>query len=483
MEQRISTLGGEPGIGYNAAMMPPVSLSDYQRREDDGSRWSRYQRYLDFFNGRQWDSRPRPGERRLTVNYARVFVHKLASYLVGKGVTVALEPNGSDAAAADAAQQAEAFLRQVWADNSLQLLDFDTAIDSAVLGDGAFKVSLQEGASLALDFGLPVVGAAKNSASSASSVIRVAACDVMGLSARWRGDDMRRLLAVTESYRLAQTEAAELFGKAAVVAAAGSWQPGQLVTISEVWDEASFCLKLNSRVVREQANPYGFIPYVIFPNQRRPRQFWGESDLVDVMALNSELNARVSVLSQILQMSGNPILVLENVDEAEGLRVGPGAVWTLPENSKAYLLDLLKDGGLDLHIKYIEALYRVLHDLSEMPRTSFGDNQSGAARSGVALEMMLQPLVQKILRKRQIWSEVIERRNRMILALAGLPLHRSRIEWPDILPKDRQALVTNEVALVGAGIHSREAAARNLGDERPDQLVAQVLAEAARFGK
>lgn len=467
-----SMLSNEPGSGYNAAMMPPVGLSDYQRREEDGARWSRYQRYLDFYNGKQWDSRPRPGERRLTVNYARAFVHKLASYLLGKGLTFSLEPLATGTEA-DRAQvlEAEAFLRQVWEANALNLIDFDTAVDSAVLGDGAFKITCQ---------GKYEVGSRKYEVTSTSDFIlpncrvRVAACDVMGLAAKWRGDDMRRLLSVSETYRLTQSEAAELFGREMVIKAAGRWQPTQLVTVCEVWDEVSFGLKLNGQLVQEQPNPYGFIPYIIFPNTRRPRQFWGESDLVDIMTLNSELNARVSVLSQILQLSGNPILVLENIEEAENLRVGPGAVWTLPENSKAYLLDLLKDGGLELHIKYIEVLYRMLHDLSEMPRTSFGEGAGNAAHSGVALEMLLQPLFQKILRKRQIWTQVIEERNSMILALAGFPAFRTQVEWPDILPKDRQALVSNEVALVNAGIHSRTAAARNLGDEFPEEIIAQA---------
>ena len=39
---------------------------------------------------------------------------------------------------------------------------------------------------------------------------------------------------------------------------------------------------------------------------------------------------------------GAPITVLENVDSAEGITVGPGARWELPEGARAYLLNLLK---------------------------------------------------------------------------------------------------------------------------------------------
>src|SRR4051812_50213423 len=50
-----------------------------------------YRSYLDFYNGAQWEGSPSPNERRLTFNYARVFVNKAAAYLMGRGVSFAVE--------------------------------------------------------------------------------------------------------------------------------------------------------------------------------------------------------------------------------------------------------------------------------------------------------------------------------------------------------------------------------------------------------
>jgi hypothetical protein len=99
----------------------------------------------------------------------------------------------------------------------------------------------------------------------------------------------------------------------------------------------------------------------------------------------------MSQLSRILELSGNPIAVLENVEESEDIAVKPGAVWNIPDEAKAYLLDLLQGGGVSLHINYIDLLYRTLHDVAEAPRAAFG----GTSRdlSGVALEIELQPLL------------------------------------------------------------------------------------------
>ncbi len=87
------------------------------------------------------------------------------------------------------------------------------------------------------------------------------------------------------------------------------------------------------------------------------------------------------------------------------IAVKPGAVWNIPEDAKAYLLDLLQGGGLQLHINYIELLYRALHDLSEAPRAAFGGMDKNL--SGVAMQIELYPLLQKVLRKRAIRSTVL----------------------------------------------------------------------------
>ena len=75
--------------------------------------------------------------------------------------------------------------------------------------------------------------------------------------------------------------------------------------------------------------------------------------MLQIMEPQRELNRAISQLSKILELSGNPIAVLENVEESEDIAVRPGAVWNIPEDAKAYLLDLLQGGGVSLHIDYI----------------------------------------------------------------------------------------------------------------------------------
>jgi hypothetical protein len=190
------------------------------------------------------------------------------------------------------------------------------------------------------------------------------------------------------------------------------------------------------------------------------------------MESSRELNRALSQLSMILELSGNPVAVLENVTDSQEIAVAPGAVWELPERARAYLLDLLQGGGVQLHIDYVNLVYRTLHDLGESPRTAFGENRE--ALSGVALAVEMDPLLKKVQRKRLIRSAAYRRRNEMVMRLlerfTGEPFapYRSRIIWGPILPPDRSRLVADETALVASGIHSRRLAANELGVADPE---------------
>src|SRR5947199_1563724 len=118
-------LGGAASTGSQPSPTYPQMFSSA-----DATRIAGYRALLDFYSGLQWEGLPAPNERRLTFNYARVFVNKAASYLMGKGVSFAVD--GPDEQGKQAARQAESLLREVYTRNSLALVDLDTAVDSAV---------------------------------------------------------------------------------------------------------------------------------------------------------------------------------------------------------------------------------------------------------------------------------------------------------------------------------------------------------------
>ena len=411
-----------------------------QLNHRDIDRLKSYKDMLEFYHGQHWEGYARRGEKRLTFNYAKVVIDKITSYLMS-GITFTVDalPDADEARAS--AQRAEQVLYQVYEGNNLEQLDFETEIDCAILGDACFKVIWD----------------------AETKSVKITAPDIQGIYAWWVGDDTSQVWRVASKYSLTPDEAEILY----------KVKPkGKTANIVELWTAQEFELWLDNVLVERKPNPYGFIPFIIYPNLREPKKFWGTSDLSQIIEPQRELNRAMSQLSRILELSGNPIAVLENVEESEDIAIKPGAVWNIPEDAKAYLLDLLQGGGVGLHIDYINLLYRTIHDVSESPRSAFGGTERDL--SGVALEIDLQPLLQKVKRKRLIRTTVYSRRNRLILKLLeqyqneNFGDNRLRVVWGPLLPQDMARLVSNEQILIQNGIHSRRRAMDEVGVKDPE---------------
>ncbi len=415
----------------------------------DIDRLKGYRELLDFYHGLHWQGRERRSENRLTFNYAKVFVDKVTSYLMS-GVNFAVDPVEHSDEARARARRAEVALDQVYEENNLEQLDFETEIDCAILGDACYKVIWDPEA----------------------RSVKITAPDIQGVFTWWAGDDTSRIWRVASKYSLSADMVENLYGVK---------PKGKTATVIELWTAKDFELWIDGSQIEKKANPYGVIPFVIYPNLKEPKKFWGVSDLFQIMEPQRELNRAVSQLAKILELSGNPIAVLENVEESEDIAVRPGAVWNIPEDARAYLLDLLQGGGVRLHIDYINLLYRILHDLSESPRAAFGGTERDL--SGVALEIELQPLLQKLRRKRIIRTAAYIRRNRLALKLLEKYRNESfgdnllRVVWTPVLPRDLAALVANEQILVQSGIHSRRRAMDEVGVKDPETEFSRWLEE------
>ena len=76
-----------------------------------------YKQLLDFYHGRHWEGYARRGEKRLTFNYAKVIIDKIASYLMS-GITFAVEATEDCDESRASAQRAEQALHQVYEESN-----------------------------------------------------------------------------------------------------------------------------------------------------------------------------------------------------------------------------------------------------------------------------------------------------------------------------------------------------------------------------
>ncbi len=258
----------------------------------DGSRIRAYRENLAFYQGQQWAGNQRRRERRLVFNYAKTLIDKVASYVMS-GVNFVVDEEDASEEARQRARRAEKALREAYESNSLAQLDFDSEIDASVLGDGVYKVTWDPD----------------------ERRVRVSAPDVQGVYAWWLGDDVSRVWRVASRYQLSGEEADLLYpstgsGRSGRADGPFRGQAGdrgwRRRTVVELWTAERFELWLDGALIEAKTNPYGFIPFVIYPNLREPKRFWGASDIDAVRESVRELNRALSQLSMILELSGNP---------------------------------------------------------------------------------------------------------------------------------------------------------------------------------
>jgi hypothetical protein len=460
------------------ARMAPSSDGAARLRLCGGARLRRYRQYQDFYEGRHFE-RARNGRSNLVLNYARAVVDKGVAYLLGRGIGFSVVPrHESSAEDRRRAAEIEQALYDVAWDNDVEGVDLQVAQNASVLGDGVYKVLWEP----------------------ASGRIRILSVDPRTFFGVWAGDDpatLRRVEAVyclgaedlaLGGYGLSATDAEAICGNDGTAEVVERWTPSELeVTVART-------------TTRRGPNPYGFIPFVHVPNLPLANESWGQSDLVDVMPINREIDERVSDAADVIRFHADPPIVFRGVTEHADLAIGPGTVWDIPSDADVKLLEW---HGQPIAVgEHIDRLYRTLYEVAETPRTSFGD--SGRALSGVALETELRPIVQRTLRKRAWWTRALRRRSELVLSLArqfgvgnrlgvgnsgapaglaGLERHRIRVLWPPMLPQDDATEVQNQVRLVAAGLRSHRSAMDVLGTESPEEELARVQADRAALGR
>jgi hypothetical protein len=215
------------------------------------------------------------------------------------------------------AAEAEQVLYDVAWDNDVEGVDLQVAQNAAVLGDGVYKVLWE-----------PV-----------SRRIRILSVDPRTFFGTWAGDDASTLRRVEAVYCLgAEDLALGGYGLSVGEAEALCGEDGTAEVV-ERWTATELEVVVARTTTRRGANPYGFIPFVHVPNLPLANEPWGQSDLVDVIPINREIDERVSDQADVIRFHADPPIVFRGVTDHADLAVGPGTVWDIPSDADVKLLE------------------------------------------------------------------------------------------------------------------------------------------------
>jgi hypothetical protein len=279
----------------------------------------------------------------------------------------------------------------------------------------------------------------------------------------------------------------------------------QVFTYTEILTDDIIEEYINDELIDSRPNPLGEIPVVHIPNVPVAGSPWGLADCHDIITINRSYNEISTDVADIINYHAAPVTVIVGA-KASNLEKGPKKVWGgLPKDSQVFNLEG-GASGIDGALKYLELLKRSMHEMMNIPESALGQVQPISNTSGVALSIQYQPLMNRWSQKVAQYGKGLERINELVILHLAIkepntlkynpdedgpikegqltqldpndPItYQNYVQFPPPLPLDK-LIVLNEIQTkLGMGLESKEGALRTLGEEFPEEKLAEIRSE------
>ena len=349
------------------------------------------------------------------MNYARMIVDKGVAFLFGKDVRFEL-------AEGDVTPQEE-WLDAVWMANRKMSLLQKLATNGGIYGTAFLKIHAQPG-----------------------QMPKLVVVDPETVSVALDPMDVDSVLRYTIRYQTLDPQTNKIISVRQVIAQDGlQWQ---------ITDEIGNVGGGTWQTVSVQTWPYRFAPMLHCQNLNAPNAFWGVSDIEDdVLEVINKESYTVSNILKILRFHAHPKTWVRGASAAQ-IKVNPDNMIVLPGET-ATIQNLEMQSDLASSIAMHRELVQFIHGLSRIPEVSTGRLDNVGALSGVALEILYQPLLEKTEAKRMTYGEMLVELNRRLLAIGGFgDENYTELRWQDLLPKDAVAEANAALSLKQLGVSS-----------------------------
>jgi len=449
-----------------------------------------------FYEGFHWEGIDDLDTPQVTFNYVGAFVNKFVAFEFGKGFSikspteldntpitiddpkleVTIDTNQNDVVDFSEAQDPEErievkektqqdFLADVWRDNKRDELLVSLGQTKSITGEAWVKVHYEAPDELDDPFEEYPHGR-----------IRLSVVPTQFAYPRFDDHDRDKLVQLLIMYPIhAQQEVGVFFRR----------NETTTVLYKEYWTKDKVTIYQDGKLIDEYENPYGFIPFVQIKNFPVAGRTRGKSDVDDIIPLNVELNTKKSDVSEVIDYHSAPITLVYGA-KIGNLEKGANKVWGgLPKDAKVENLAL--QGDLIASTSYINDIKTSMCEIAGVPETVLGGAAAISNTSGVALQYMNLPLIERTRIKRECSQNGLQRVNKMILFIAlreGLiekpenismkDFLANTVEIPDTLPKDELIELQKIQQEMMLALECRHGALERLGKDNIPKKIAEI---------
>lgn len=202
-----------------------------------------------------------------------------------------------------------------------------------------------------------------------------------------------------------------------------------------------------------------FPPIVYCQNNPNPNEFWGMPDLTsDIIAMNKVISFIESNGARIIKYHGHPVTWASGVGTSP-ITWKPDELLVLP-SVDAKIGTLAPIANLTAILDFLENLRADMDEYSRVPAVALGRQESlpKGNLSGVALQMLFQPIIELTRMKQRLYGDLIRQASRAVLVMGGFCTADAweecevNLPWANLLPIDDLAAAQTAVALQTLGV-------------------------------
>ena len=417
-----------------------------------------------FYEGYHWEEMPEQDTPEITVNYCRAFVDKFVSFELGKAFSIATSKHMEGKPITKDGRTVFEYLEDVWEDNNQYLFTTEMGQMKSITGDAWVQVRYFEPDELDDPFNEYPDGRIKLLLMPTSVVFPEYDPHQRGV-----------LTKVTVMYTYEKIVKTPILGKVRK----------EQTLYKQIWTKDECAIIDGKNEPEVIPNRYKAIPFVQIKNLVVAGRNEGRGDLEDLIPLNTEYNMKESNVSEIIDYHAAPVTVVYGA-KIGNLEKGANKMWGgLSKEARVENLELKSDLGASSN--YISNLKVAMCEVGGIPETVLGGAQSISNTSGVALQYINLPLIEKTRLKRTSTEDGLERLNKLILLVSmfeGIITKPGDIStrdffWnavtlPDTLPKDMLLELQQIQQELKMGLESRRNAMKRIGKENIEELIKEI---------
>lgn len=456
----------------------------------------------DFYEGYHWEGIDDLDHPQVTFNYCRPFVNKFVAFEFGKGFVIKTpteienegitnndliidtdpDLNGDGETKTEEVEESESapvirektqseFLNEVWDYNNRDILIIELGQTKSISGEAWVKVQYMGKEDLIDPFEKYPNGK-----------IKLSVIPTQYVFPRYNDHDKDELESLLIMYPVHTEEETGLLMRRKVKTT---------VMYKEYWTRDDIVVYHGDREIDRMKNPYGLIPIVQIKNFPIAGQTRGQGDLEDIIPLNVEFNTKKSDMSEVIDYHSAPITLVYGA-KIGNLEKGANKVWGgLPKDSKVENLGL--QGDLTASGNYSAECKTAMCEIGGIPETVLGGASAISNTSGVALQYINLPLIERTRVKRACTCTGLQNVNEIILFVSlaeGLitkpedismcDFVSNIVELPDTLPKDQLMELQQIQQEMTLGMECRHGAMERLGKDNIYKKINEIDRERAK---